>query len=119
MALFIFPIYLNLRFGISTANTHAVGPFRNGDAVLFNEKVLTAQVNFSLRTSFVFLPEDGFCFINKHTREEYLVDFFDPQAWIKYAWSPCSMYFLNPEILPLQHSRIVVPRAVYFFQRHI
>ncbi|KAI1435749.1 hypothetical protein GGR50DRAFT_693821 [Xylaria sp. CBS 124048] len=66
-----------------------LGPFRNGDAVLFNEKVLTAQVNFSLRTSFIFLPEDGFCFINKHTGEEYPVDFYDPQEWVKYAWSPC------------------------------
>ncbi|KAJ3574259.1 hypothetical protein NPX13_g4424 [Xylaria arbuscula] len=66
-----------------------LGPLRNGDAVLFNEKVLTAQVNFSLRTSFVFLPEDGFCFINKHTGEEYPVDFYDPQQWVEYALSPC------------------------------
>ncbi|KAI1739873.1 hypothetical protein F4680DRAFT_420349 [Xylaria scruposa] len=68
---------------------NVLGPLRNGDAVLFNEKVLTAQVNFSLRTTFVFLPEDGFCFINKHTGEEYPVDFYDPQQWVKYAWSPC------------------------------
>lgn len=68
---------------------NVLGPLRNGDAVLFNEKVLTAQVNFSLRTSFVFLPDDGFCFINKHTGEEYPVDFYDPEEWIKYAWSPC------------------------------
>ncbi|KAH8161883.1 hypothetical protein CIB48_g6372 [Xylaria polymorpha] len=68
---------------------NVLGPLRNGDAVLFNEKVLTAQVNFSLRTTFVFLPEDGFCFINKHTGEEYSVDFYDPQQWVKYAWSPC------------------------------
>ncbi|RYP69397.1 hypothetical protein DL770_008234 [Monosporascus sp. CRB-9-2] len=66
-----------------------LGPFRNGDAVLFNEKVLTAQVNFSLRTSFVFLPEDGFCFINKTTGEEFPVDFYDPSQWVKYCWSPC------------------------------
>ncbi|KAI0386222.1 hypothetical protein F5Y04DRAFT_118061 [Hypomontagnella monticulosa] len=65
-----------------------LGPIRNGDAVLFNEKVLTAQVNFSLRTTFVFLPEDGFCFINKHTGEQYPVDFYDPQEWVKYCWSP-------------------------------
>ncbi|KAI1125213.1 hypothetical protein F5Y10DRAFT_13386 [Nemania abortiva] len=79
---------------------NVLGPLRNGDAVLFNEKVLTAQVNFSLRTSFVFLPEDGFCFINKHTGEEYPVDFYDPQAWIKYAWSPC----IEPA-LPAYNSR--------------
>ncbi|KAI1326073.1 hypothetical protein F5Y16DRAFT_376320 [Xylariaceae sp. FL0255] len=68
---------------------NVLGPLRNGDAVLFNEKVLTAQVNFSLRTTFVFLPEDGFCFINKHTGEKYQVDFYDPEEWAKYAWSPC------------------------------
>ncbi|KAI1082179.1 hypothetical protein F5B20DRAFT_25814 [Whalleya microplaca] len=66
-----------------------LGPIRNGDAVLFNEKVLTAQVNFTLRTSFALLPEDGFCYINKHTGEQYPVDFYDPQEWVKYCWSPC------------------------------
>ncbi|KAI8947345.1 hypothetical protein F4801DRAFT_515534 [Xylaria longipes] len=80
---------------------NVLGPLRNGDAVLFNEKVLTAQVNFSLRTSFVFLPEDGFCFINKHTGEEYPVDFYDPQQWIKYAWSPC----IEPA-LPARNPRV-------------
>ncbi|KAI0512753.1 hypothetical protein F5B22DRAFT_291871 [Xylaria bambusicola] len=79
---------------------NVLGPLRNGDAVLFNEKVLTAQVNFSLRTSFVFLPEDGFCFINKYTGEEYPVDFYDPQEWVKYAWSPC----IEPA-LPAYNSR--------------
>ncbi|KAI1267287.1 hypothetical protein F5Y18DRAFT_334475 [Xylariaceae sp. FL1019] len=68
---------------------NVLGPLRNGDAVLFNEKVLTAQVNFSLRTSFAFLPEDGFCFVNKFTGEEYTVDFYDPAHWKKYALSPC------------------------------
>ena len=66
-----------------------LGPLRNGDAVLLNEKVLTAQVNFSLRTSFVFLPEDGRCFINKHTGEEFPVDFYDPAQWARYCFSPC------------------------------
>ncbi|KAI3343313.1 hypothetical protein F4824DRAFT_4653 [Ustulina deusta] len=79
---------------------NVLGPLRNGDAVLFNEKVLTAQVNFSLRTSFVFLPEDGFCFINKHTGEEYPVDFYNPREWVKYAWSPC----IQPA-LPAYNSR--------------
>lgn len=66
-----------------------LGPLRNGDAVLLNEKVLTAQVNFTLRTSFALLPDDGFCFVNKTTGEEYPVDFFDPKDWAKYCWSPC------------------------------
>ncbi|KAF3012179.1 hypothetical protein E8E14_006870 [Neopestalotiopsis sp. 37M] len=66
-----------------------LGPIRNGDAVLLNEKVLTAQVNFSLRTSFAFLPEDGFCFINKNTGEEFPIDFYNPDEWAKHALSPC------------------------------
>ncbi|KAK7967008.1 uncharacterized protein PG986_001285 [Apiospora aurea] len=65
-----------------------LGPLRNGDAVMLNEKVLTAHVNFTLRTSFVFLPEDGFCFVNKHTGEEFPVDFYDPQSWAKYSLCP-------------------------------
>ncbi|KAK8058978.1 hypothetical protein PG994_009426 [Apiospora phragmitis] len=65
-----------------------LGPLRNGDAVLLNEKVLTAHVNFTLRTSFVFLPEDGFCFVNKHTGDEYPVDFYDPQSWARYSLCP-------------------------------
>ncbi|KAI0123858.1 hypothetical protein BJ170DRAFT_709251 [Xylariales sp. AK1849] len=66
-----------------------LGPIRNGDAVLLNEKVLTAQVTFSLRTTFVFLPEDGYCFINKNTGEEFPVDFYNPEEWAKYSLSPC------------------------------
>ncbi|KAK3943009.1 hypothetical protein QBC46DRAFT_378708 [Diplogelasinospora grovesii] len=66
-----------------------VGPLRNGDAVLLNEKVLTAQVNFSLRTTFIFLPEDGFCFVDKHTNEEIRIDFYNVEDWVKYRLSPC------------------------------
>lgn len=66
-----------------------LGPIRNGDAVLLNEKVLTAQVNFSLRTTFVFLPEDGFCFVNKNTGEQFPVDFYNPEEWARQALSPC------------------------------
>lgn len=65
-----------------------LGPLRNGDAVLLNEKVLTAHVNFSLRTTFVFLPEDGFCFIDKVTGEEYNIDFFNPDDWVKHRLCP-------------------------------
>ncbi|OLN86521.1 hypothetical protein CCHL11_10286 [Colletotrichum chlorophyti] len=68
---------------------NVLGPLRNGDAVLLNEKILTAQVNFSLRTTFVFLPEDGFAFVNKETKEEYRIDFFDVRDWIRYRLSPC------------------------------
>ena len=68
---------------------NVLGPIRNGDAVLLNEKVLTAQVNFSLRTTFALLPDDGFCFIDKYTQEEYPIDFHNVDDWIRYRLSPC------------------------------
>lgn len=66
-----------------------LGPMRNGDDVLLSSRVLTAQVNFSLRTSFLLLPEDGKCFVNKFTKEEYPVNFFDVEDWKQHAFSPC------------------------------
>lgn len=66
-----------------------LGPMRNGDDVLLSSRVLTAQVNFSLRTSFLLLPEDGRCFVNKLTKEEYPVDFFNVEDWKQHAFSPC------------------------------
>jgi len=66
-----------------------LGPVRNNDAVLINKDLLTPRVTLSLRSTFVFLPEDGFCFIDKETKENYAVDFFDVNDWIRYRWSPC------------------------------
>jgi pimeloyl-ACP methyl ester carboxylesterase len=77
---------------------NVLGPLRNGDDVLLSSRVLTAQVNFSIRTSFALLPLDGRCFIDKVTKEEYPVDFFDVEQWIKYRWSPC----IAPPLPPLQ-----------------
>lgn len=77
-----------------------LGPLRNGDDVLLSSRVLTAQVNFSIRTSFALLPLDGKCFINKTTKEEYPVDFFDPQQWVEYRWSPC----INRPLPPLKEA---------------
>ncbi|KAB5558013.1 hypothetical protein GE09DRAFT_1221149 [Coniochaeta sp. 2T2.1] len=77
-----------------------LGPVRNGDAVLLNEKVLTAQVNFSLRTTFVFLPEDGFCFVDKFSGESYPIDFYDVEDWIKYRLSPMVSEPPLPPLLP-------------------
>lgn len=66
-----------------------LGPIRNGDDVLLSSRVLTAQVNFTLRTSFLLLPEDGKCFVDKRTKEEYPVDFFNVDHWKQHAFSPC------------------------------
>ncbi|KAH7407096.1 hypothetical protein DE146DRAFT_419091 [Phaeosphaeria sp. MPI-PUGE-AT-0046c] len=75
--------------GVPQRCINILGPFRNGDDVLFSSRVLTAQVNFSIRTSFALLPLDGKCFINKHTKEEYPIDFFDPKTWTECRLSPC------------------------------
>ncbi|KAE9379155.1 hypothetical protein N431DRAFT_434165 [Stipitochalara longipes BDJ] len=76
--------------GVPKSCVNILGPIRNGDAVLLSSRVLTAQVNFTLRTSFVLLPEDGGCFFDINTREKYPVDFFSVDDWIKYRWSPCT-----------------------------
>jgi hypothetical protein len=75
--------------GVPNTCVNILGPLRNGDEVLLSSRVLTAQVNFTIRTSFALLPLDGRCFFDKRTREEYPVDFFDPQTWIDYKLSPC------------------------------
>ncbi|KAL5045186.1 hypothetical protein BDW71DRAFT_88111 [Aspergillus fruticulosus] len=75
--------------GVPQHCVNILGPLRNGDDVLLSSRVLTAQVNFSFRTSFALLPEQGQCFIDKRTKEEYRLDFFDPAVWDEYRLSPC------------------------------
>ncbi|CAK1362062.1 hypotheticalsprotein [Cercospora beticola] len=75
--------------GVPQTCVNILGPLRNGDEVLLSDRVLTAQVNFTIRTSFALLPLDGRCFVDKNTKEEYPVDFFDPQTWIDGRLSPC------------------------------
>lgn len=82
--------------GVPQACVNILGPLRNGDAVLLSSRVLTAQVNFTLRTSYALLPLDGRCFVDKNTNEEYRVDFFDVNDWVKYRWTPC----LDPPLPP-------------------
>ena len=55
--------------GVPTTCVNILGPMRNGDDVLLSNRVLTAQVNFTIRTSFVLLPLDGRCFFDKATGE--------------------------------------------------
>ncbi|KAL7798643.1 hypothetical protein V8C43DRAFT_328585 [Trichoderma afarasin] len=81
-----------------------LGPLRNGDAVLFNDKLLTAQVNFSIRTSFALLPDDGFCFVDRYTGESYPVDFHNPDNWVRWHLSPCLAPPLPPFNRPATHS---------------
>lgn len=82
--------------GVPQHCVNILGPLRNGDDVLLSSRVLTAQVNFTFRTSFALLPEDGHCFFDKQTKEEYPVDFFDPQTWDDHHLSPCVKGALPP-----------------------
>jgi hypothetical protein len=86
--------------GVPQSCVNILGPIRNGDAVLLSSRVLTAQVNFTLRTTFALLPIEGYCFIGKTTKEEYPVDFFNVDDWIKYRWSPCTDPPLPPKSQP-------------------
>lgn len=86
--------------GVPHTCINILGPLRNGDDVLLSSRVLTAQVNFTIRTSFALLPLDGRCFIDKRTKEEYHVDFFDPRTWIEYRLSPCVARPLPPLTAP-------------------
>ncbi|KAE8138792.1 hypothetical protein BDV38DRAFT_60339 [Aspergillus pseudotamarii] len=82
--------------GVPQHCVNILGPLRNGDDVLLSSRVLTAQVNFTFRTSFALLPEDGHCFIDKRTKEEYRVDFFNVQSWDEYRLSPVISQALPP-----------------------
>ena len=63
--------------GVPQRAVNILGPLRNGDAVLLNEKIFTARVNLSLRTTFAFLPEDGRAFVDRDTGEDLLIDFYN------------------------------------------
>ncbi|KAJ5121392.1 uncharacterized protein N7515_009353 [Penicillium bovifimosum] len=75
--------------GVPQHCVNILGPLRNGDDVLISSRVLTAQVNFTFRTSFALLPEDGHCFIDKTSKKEFRIDFFDPKTWDDHSLSPC------------------------------
>ncbi|KAK9463423.1 uncharacterized protein V1516DRAFT_667722 [Lipomyces oligophaga] len=76
-----------------------LGPIRNGDSVMLSSSVLAAQVNFTMRSSFAFLPLDGRCFVDKrpqHEGREMKMDFFDCRTWVKYGLSPCVGGHIGP-----------------------
>ncbi|EAW11864.1 uncharacterized protein ACLA_006210 [Aspergillus clavatus NRRL 1] len=88
--------------GVPQHCVNILGALRHGDEVLLSSRVLTAQVNFTFRTSFALLPEDGHCFIDKRTKEEYRVDFFAAQTWDDLCLSPCIRPTLPPLSPPLR-----------------
>ncbi|KAL9604112.1 MAG: hypothetical protein Q9219_000700 [cf. Caloplaca sp. 3 TL-2023] len=92
--------------GVPQHCVNILGPLRNGDEVLLSSKVLTAQVNFTLRTSYLLLPEDGRCFVDKQTKEEYPVNFFDVTEWKRHALSPC-IAPASPPFVPQERKGIL------------
>lgn len=86
--------------GVPRTCVNILGPLRNGDDVLLSSRVLTAQVNFTIRTSFALLPLSGRCFFDIKTGEEYPVDFFDPQTYIDGRLTPCLARPLPPLVKP-------------------
>lgn len=65
-----------------------LGPIRFGDSVLLSKTVLTDEVNFLMRSSFVFLPDHGRVFFDKTKGEFIEMDLFDPDTWVDYNLSP-------------------------------
>lgn len=75
--------------GSPSSCVNVLGPIRFGDDVLFSSRVLTPKVNFLMRSSFVFLPLDGKCFVNeKDPTKRYDLDYYDPKVWVEYNLSP-------------------------------
>lgn len=67
-----------------------LGPLKFGEPVMFAKDILTPKANFLMRSSFVFLPRSGRCFIDKADKsKEYKLDFFDVNTWIEHGLSPC------------------------------
>ncbi|RMZ79038.1 hypothetical protein DV737_g3575, partial [Chaetothyriales sp. CBS 132003] len=94
--------------GVPQHCVNILGPLRNGDDVLLSSRVLTAQVNFTMRTSFALLPEGGRCFFQKDTHERYDIDFFDPKTWEEYRLSPCISSPLPVQPWWQQHRRSIM-----------
>lgn len=74
--------------GVPQYCVNILGPLRNGDDVLLSSRVLTAQTNFTIRTTYALLPLDGKCFFDGTTKERYDIDFFDPAMYEEYKLSP-------------------------------
>lgn len=98
--------------GVPQHCVNILGPMRNGDDVLLSSRVLTAQVNFTFRTSYALLPEDGRCFIDKKTKENYPVDFFSADTWDQYRLSPCIAAPFPPIISEGRKSLIDFPNSL-------
>lgn len=88
-----------------------LGPLRHGDSVLLSTRVLTAKINFLMRSSFIFLPTDGRCFIDRNDpSKRYDMDFYDAKTWVEYNLSPCVSK--DPAIRALQNGSLDFPSDI-------
>ncbi|KAK9473237.1 uncharacterized protein V1510DRAFT_415480 [Dipodascopsis tothii] len=71
--------------GVPSSCVNILGPLKLGESVMLSSRVLSAEVTFSMRSSFSFLPLEGQCFVEADTAAELELDFFDPKTWTDYA----------------------------------
>ncbi|EGV63193.1 hypothetical protein PSN45_004528 [Yamadazyma tenuis] len=74
--------------GVPSECLNILGPIRTGESVLFSDRILTAEANFMMRSSFNFLPLSGKVFYNRETHEPYVLDLFNPDTWVEYNLNP-------------------------------
>lgn len=68
---------------------NVMGPLRYNDNILLCNDLLTSEVNFMMRSSFIFVPFKNQClFKDLRTGKHYDIDFYDPKMWVKYNLSP-------------------------------
>ncbi|GME83480.1 unnamed protein product [Ambrosiozyma monospora] len=65
-----------------------LGPLRFADQILLCKDLLTSEVNFMMRSSYLFVPRQIRLFKDINTGERYDIDFFKAENWVKYNLSP-------------------------------
>lgn len=98
-----------------------LGPFRFGDAALFNDTICSPRATFSFRSSFYLLPTDQRCFevpvgepdqeeedLTEEQRSERFrdVDFLDADVWNELGLSPCLEVGRRQEIAALRRKSV-------------
>lgn len=63
-------------------------PIRAGDGVLLNHSLLQATTNFSMRSSFLFLPLNNHVFVDENTGKEVYLNLWDWRTWKRYRLAP-------------------------------
>lgn len=74
--------------GFPSEYLNIIGLLRDGDSVMFSDRIFTFETNFMMRLTYWFLSLSGRVFINKHTGKNYDLDFFDPETWVAYNLNP-------------------------------